>query len=106
MQSSLDRGLQKLSTSLSASLPAAVASSLGPSTAEAFKEAFASTLLPGYERASQKMFDDLHGAFQRGLDQFQQPLAAVVAEQRHEVMAANAQLRQAAADSAAQVPQP
>ena len=81
MQSSLDRGLQKLSTSLSASLPAAVASSLGPSTAEAFKEAFASTLLPGYERASQKMFDDLHGAFQRGLDQFQQPLAAAVAEQ-------------------------
>ena len=33
-------------------------------------------------QASQKMFEDLHEAFRRGLDQFQLPIAASVTEQR------------------------
>ena len=96
----LDRGLQKLSTSLPATISAQLGPAMGAAVSEAFKQAFATTLLPGYERASQKMFEDMHEAFKRGLDQFQQPLAASLAEQRQAASAAQAQISQAVSESA------
>lgn len=68
---------------------AAVSASLGSTVHDAFKAQFASTLLPGYEKASKRMFEEMHSAFKRGIEEFQEPLSAQV--QEHCALAASAQ---------------
>eukprot|EP00966_Prymnesium_polylepis_P113895 2632451-Prymnesium_polylepis.1 len=74
VDSAVGTALNKM-TSACAKLPdaasAQLAASLGSTVQETFKSTFAAAVVPGFERASQKMFEDLHAAFKLGIDEFQ-----------------------------------
>ena len=57
-------------------MPAAVAARLGAEAEEALHAAFAGTLLPGYQRASTQMFEQLHAAFTSGTERVTSALSA------------------------------
>ncbi|KAG0083178.1 enhancer of mRNA decapping 4 [Podila epicladia] len=45
-----------------------VASSIRPSIEESFRESFTKTLIPSYQKATQAMFQQIHAAFQSGIE--------------------------------------
>eukprot|EP00965_Chrysotila_dentata_P030373 1010865-Pleurochrysis_carterae.AAC.1 len=66
--------------------------------AKAFVCARSGTLLPGYERASKRMFEDLHAAFSAGIDSFGSQIGTLVQEQMGAVNDAQSRLVSSAQD--------
>ncbi|KAF9566875.1 G-type lectin S-receptor-like serine/threonine-protein kinase SRK [Mortierella alpina] len=50
------------------SLTAKVASTIRPSVEDSFKESFTKVLIPSYQKATQVMFQQIHSAFQSGIE--------------------------------------
>ncbi|KAF9329153.1 hypothetical protein BG006_007776 [Podila minutissima] len=56
------------SQSFVSELTTQVASSIRPSIEESFRESFTKTLIPSYQKATQAMFQQIHAAFQSGIE--------------------------------------
>ena len=94
----LQRGQEAIAATAASELPAAIGVQMAPVVREAFKASFAQELLPGYQRASAKMFEDLHGTLTAALDATSQKTAAILSEHKEAVGATHATLSADLAD--------
>lgn len=79
----VDQAVANLSSAANALPPAVsaqVASQVSATVSASFKEHFAGVLVPGFERASSGMFEQLHTAFSGGLKEFKSELSAPIME--------------------------